>query len=215
MEQSKLPLLVDDLPHSWFGSLSASWEEMSTYIVNTWTILLPLYWAVFTHHYCIILYILNISSTNIGTDTYYPINHNRKRDKITSVQLCIVQSVALLSSDPFSNHTPKWPGAKWGNPSVPMSSAGEQPLLTEQTPRLAAPPDRAGSWNMGLWPLFPVNLLMKNIPRRWKALWSEAAEFVGRELLMLHVCVAGWVQLTPWCWTPGPQFISCPLWLTA
>lgn len=127
MEQSKLPLLVDDLPHSWFGSLSASWEEMSTYIVNTWTILLPLYWAVFTHHYCIILYILNISSTNIGTDTYYPINHNRKRDKITSVQLCIVQSVALLSSDPFSNHTPKWPGAKWGNPSVPMSSAGEQP----------------------------------------------------------------------------------------
>lgn len=154
-----------------------------------------------------ICYILNVSNTNIGTDTHYPMIHNRKPVKI--------MSVALLSSDPFSTHTPQWPCAKWGNPSVPMSSAGEQPWLTEKTSRLVAPPDRAGGWNMGLWPLFPVNLLMKNIPRRWKALWSEAAEFVGRELLMLHVCVAGWVQLTPWCWTAGPQFISCPLWLTA
>lgn len=50
--------------------------------------------------------------------------------------LCLVQSVVLRPLTPFRNHTPKWPHANWGNPSVPMSSTGEQPWLADETSRL-------------------------------------------------------------------------------
>lgn len=99
--------------------------------------------------------------------------------------------------------------------------AGEQPRLADKTH-----PERVRADLQMRVLYFSAKLLMKNTPRRWKELWSKAAQFVGRELQMLHVCVQDWMQLTPWCRTAGPQLsvgqrayylrkLGCFLWFSS
>lgn len=70
---------------------------------------------------------------------------------------CIISSSDSIKK----NHTPKWPCSKLGNPSVPMSSAGEQPLLADKTH-----PERVRADLQMRVLYFSAKLLMKNTPRR-------------------------------------------------
>lgn len=197
MEQSKLLLLVGDLPRSWFGSLSATWGAKkwghTRYnIVNTQTVSWLLYSCVHSSLKYIYIYIfhkLNVSlikapSCNIFWcqygDRYILSSHSQRQtnkdkkcvnDAFTARVLCslwpcrplTLSVITLLRGHVPSGATPQFPWA-------PLeSSHGLQKTHV----------DRAWGWYTVLWPLSPVNLLMKNIPQKMKGPLNRGCRICG------------------------------------